>query len=260
VAGDRVLRGVADRVRESMRGSDSLTRWGGEEFIVLAPGTSLPDAHILAQRICEHVAQQDFAEVGRVTISIGVAEHLPSETFENWLNRVDQAMYESKQLGRNQVRSNIAGVPDHSAPEGEEERFVKLVWKSAFVSGNELIDEQHAHLFRISNDLLDAVLSRKPPYEISAAIDRLLDSIARHFEEEETILRELGFAKLTEHLEAHARLIAKGRDLAQAFRAGELSTGPLLQYLTYDLVAMHILCADREYFDLTLLNLRSSRA
>ncbi|MBK8791150.1 MAG: ABC transporter substrate-binding protein [Holophagaceae bacterium] len=95
--GDRVLRQVADCVRGAMRLSDSLTRWGGEEFIVLMPNTGLSSATILADRIRVAIATHDFAEVGQVTASGGLAEHLPGDTREGWLERADQAMYAAKQ-------------------------------------------------------------------------------------------------------------------------------------------------------------------
>ena len=76
--GDQVLCEVANRIRATIRVSDSLTRWGGEEFLVLMPNTDLSDAMTLAERIRERIATHAFNRVGTVTASLGVAEYLSS--------------------------------------------------------------------------------------------------------------------------------------------------------------------------------------
>ncbi|BDU68069.1 diguanylate cyclase [Geothrix oryzae] len=249
--GDRVLMEVADQVRAVIRLSDSLTRWGGEEFIVLMPNTGLANAKALAERIRESLAGCAIEGIGPVTASFGVAEYLPDASRESWLERVDHALYRAKQAGRNRVEADPlqSGIePRGEHPEGT---FLKLAWSASFRSGNPLIDAQHERLFRLSNDLLDAVLSGRDDGDLAALVTKLLSEVAQHFQDEEAILADLGFSGLQEHRQKHAELIGKALDLQQAFQAGTLSSGRLFQFLAQDVVALHMLKADREFFHLT---------
>lgn len=108
-AGDAVLREIATLVGAQVRRSDVLCRWGGEEFMVLVPGTGRDHAAAMAEKIRQGVAAHDFGLILRVTVSIGVGEVAPGETAEAWLRRVDAALYDAKQQGRDRVVA--AGVP-----------------------------------------------------------------------------------------------------------------------------------------------------
>jgi diguanylate cyclase (GGDEF)-like protein len=108
LAGDEVLAGFARLVRTCLRKEDLLGRYGGEEFIVLLPGTAQPAAAALAERIREQVAETQLHganEAVRITVSIGVAaesgEHLP--VLDLMIGRADDALYMAKAEGRNRV-------------------------------------------------------------------------------------------------------------------------------------------------------------
>ena len=101
--GDQVIREVANCIRSVIRLSDSLTRWGGEEFIILMPNTGLSSATVLAERIRESIATHDFEGIGKVTASLGLSEYVPSDSLDEWLDRADRAMYRAKDKGRNRV-------------------------------------------------------------------------------------------------------------------------------------------------------------
>ena len=249
--GDRVLKQVADCIFSCIRKSDSLTRWGGEEFIVLMPNTGLSYANILAERIRSHIAAQSLSTVDSVTVSIGVAEFHPNSSHEDWLDRADRAMYTAKREGRNRVELDATVSTTPPVNEHFEGHFVQLVWKDAFLSGNTLIDAQHQGLFRISNQLLDAFLSSRPTDEISNIVNHLLGDVVQHFQDEEVILSELAYPRLADHVNEHARLVSKALELAEAFKADTLSVGTLFQFLAYEVVTRHMLGADREYFPYT---------
>jgi|GEM_PF-3020440 len=103
--GDAVLKGLACIVRDSLRASDRLTRWGGEEFVVLAPETAGHEALTLAERIRERVRDEAFPTAGAVTISLGVAEHRPDESGDDLLGRADAALYRAKENGRDRCET-----------------------------------------------------------------------------------------------------------------------------------------------------------
>ena len=248
--GDLVLSQVADCVRAAVRISDSLTRWGGEEFIVLMPNTGLSSATIMAERIRESIASHAFPGIGQVTVSIGLSEYVPSASRDAWLERADLAMYRSKQKGRNRVEVDPVRRNTQAATEHLESTFLKLVWSPTYRCGNALIDAQHERLFQLANELLDALLSGRPIDEISEFVASLLREVIRHFHDEEAILTEKGFPGLVAHAKTHAELVAKALELEQTFQAGALSIGSLFQFLAHDVVAQHMLKADREFFHL----------
>ncbi len=107
-AGDRVLSGLAASVKASLRPTDHLGRWGGEEFIVLAANTELEGARELGERLRRDIAGVDFGALGAVTISVGVAQRAAGESRKSLVARADEAMYRAKQRGRNRVEVNSA--------------------------------------------------------------------------------------------------------------------------------------------------------
>jgi diguanylate cyclase len=114
--GDRVLQTVAEVIRGSVKGRDVAARFGGEEFAILLPETPLRGALVLAEQIRQTVARGRIRRIDRdetiggVTISLGVANYRPGETLEQWLERADRALYQSKQRGRNCVTAAAAGL------------------------------------------------------------------------------------------------------------------------------------------------------
>ena len=100
--GDEVLKTLSNRVKRLLRNSDTYARWGGEEFVVLLPTANLKAANALAEKIRAEIADNPISEQ-RVTVSIGVAEYQRGESQEALLQRVDIALYEAKNTGRNKV-------------------------------------------------------------------------------------------------------------------------------------------------------------
>ena len=104
--GDRVLRIFSWLISADLRDSDLYARWGGEEFIILMPETTARNALVAAERIRMAVEKQDFRQKISLTVSIGVAERTAqTKTLDQLIHQADQAMYQAKKLGRNQVCS-----------------------------------------------------------------------------------------------------------------------------------------------------------
>jgi diguanylate cyclase (GGDEF)-like protein len=107
--GDRVLKAFARLLTDSVRKEDLPARYGGEEFMLLLPGTDLKEATALAQRI--RLTQENLTVSGitrQITASFGGTQFLAGDTAEAFIKRVDEALYEAKALGRNQVRMKDA--------------------------------------------------------------------------------------------------------------------------------------------------------
>ncbi|MCX2908447.1 sensor domain-containing diguanylate cyclase [[Curtobacterium] plantarum] len=113
-AGDAVLVSLAALLRQACRTGDIVSRFGGEEFILLLPHTTLADAVRTAERIRETVSATTFPFAGTMTISAGVALRSDQDSDrDSLLRRADEALYEAKAAGRNTVI--IAGAEEFSA-------------------------------------------------------------------------------------------------------------------------------------------------
>ncbi len=119
VAGDSVLRQVAEALKGQVRRVDVVARYGGEEFCLVLPQVTKADAMEVAEKLRRSIAEQPVhgAPAGRVTASAGVA-HLPTDatTLEGLLEAADAALYASKHRGRNQI---TAFAPDLDKSPGE---------------------------------------------------------------------------------------------------------------------------------------------
>lgn len=107
-SGDLVLQMVARTIRKSLRPSDMLARFGGEEFLILLPCTPAKQARLVAERLrkaverCQITAEQGQA-LPSVTISVGVSPLAEQETIEQAIELADQALYQAKHNGRNRI-------------------------------------------------------------------------------------------------------------------------------------------------------------
>ena len=106
-AGDEVLVRLARTVETVLREPDRVGRWGGEEFIVLAPDTDLDGGRCLAERLRRVIEDLDLGDYGNVTISIGLAMAGEGEVRRDLVARADRALYAAKNAGRNRVE--VAG-------------------------------------------------------------------------------------------------------------------------------------------------------
>jgi len=106
LAGDRVLRQVAAQLRDSLRTEDVCARWGGEEFMILLPETSLQQAVIVAEKLAAAVREKEITweqHVIRLSMSFGVGEFQAGSSIDAFTQRVDNALYAAKNAGRNRV-------------------------------------------------------------------------------------------------------------------------------------------------------------
>ena len=102
--GDTILKELALIVKTSVRSSDVVVRWGGEEFIVFTPNTTLEQAHQLAESIRRIVKSTTYSKVGQLTTSIGVTSFKQDDSLKSLVQRADCALYMAKKLGRDNVQ------------------------------------------------------------------------------------------------------------------------------------------------------------
>ncbi len=106
LAGDSVLKKIARIITSNLREIDIFARWGGEEFVIQAPGTTLDGAIGLAEKLRNKIECYDFAEPEKITMSFGVTTLKNDDNTISFINRADEALYRAKEGGRNQVVYN----------------------------------------------------------------------------------------------------------------------------------------------------------
>ena len=109
--GDKVLEEVALVLKNNIRQTDFIGRWGGEEFLIVCTATGLEGATKLANKIREKIEEYRYSVKSNVTASFGVAAFIACEDRKSFFVRVDQVLYNAKKLGRNRVEvSNSRNV------------------------------------------------------------------------------------------------------------------------------------------------------
>jgi diguanylate cyclase (GGDEF)-like protein len=111
LVGDLVLVEVAQLLADRLREADTLSRWGGEEFMILAPHTELAQALMFAEQLRAVLEGNRFSSVGKLTCCLGVTQQGDNDTVDWMIHRADTALYHAKNNGRNRVEAFAANLP-----------------------------------------------------------------------------------------------------------------------------------------------------
>ena len=101
--GDAVLIEFSNILSNNVRETDYVSRWGGEEFLILCPNTGIKEAEILSEKILNIIRNHNFSLIGSLTASIGICNFSKQLEIYDVLNNADKALYQSKDKGRNRI-------------------------------------------------------------------------------------------------------------------------------------------------------------
>ncbi len=237
-AGDAVLRQTARVAEQLIRSSDWLVRFGGEEFILVMPQTTLDGAFAAAEKIREALERSDHPDVGKVTASFGTSQRKSNESFDSWYGRTDQALYQAKQSGRNRV---VSAVQDALPAQP-----LRVEWVAQWEVGHPLIDEQHRKLVEISNNLIAMLMAPQVQQEeVRLWLSRLLESLEKHFKSEEEILADAGYPELSDHAALHDQLLRQTQQLKASYLKNEIGESAFILFVVQDVVMGHMLKEDK---------------
>lgn len=102
-AGDAVLKEFAATVKDSLRKTDTVGRWGGEEFLIVVPAVGIEAAAVMAEKLRRIIETNPFTGVPGITCSFGITSSVPGDSVTAMIKRADQALYRAKNTGRNRV-------------------------------------------------------------------------------------------------------------------------------------------------------------
>ncbi len=239
--GDALLQAVGRRLRNCVRESDTVARMGGDEFVILLPRLGEPsDAIRVAGKVIEALAEPFLLAERecRVGASIGfcIAPD-DGDDMEALLSHADAAMYQSKTRGK-----NVWTRYEPTLPNGKLVKIAFLDWSEEFSIGVPVIDSQHAWLMLLLNGISDAVKTGQPEEQIQGLLDELIAFTRYHFESEERLMRQYGYAETLIHQQAHRKLLEDLLSIQRRFESASLML--TLQSLKDWLIA-HVTGSDR---------------
>ncbi len=266
-AGDSLLIEAARRISSCIRETDTVARFGGDEFVVMLSelnedrSESTAQASNVAEKIRTSmsepyrltVLQDDDAEITvehHCTSSIGVVVFNHQFSREDILKWADMAMYDAKKAGRNCVVFNQQSGSKTSA-DRQSPTILHLNWHASYDCGESTIDDEHRKLFEIANQLIDSAFTRdEDPLKFDSELERLLAHVVHHFADEEAILERLHYSDLDSHVHAHKILVEHAAQLRDTALAGGVTIGELVDFLAEEVVAQHMLKTDRKFYPL----------
>lgn len=249
--GDKCLKKVAGILKHSVkRKTDTVSRYGGEEFSVILPEVNLEWALKVAENIRKNILNEQIVHESSpvapyLTVSLGVISVMGDEisSQEEIISLADTALYFAKERGRN--RTEFERI---TPKETIRNTLLKLVWNEKDECGNEIIDEQHIELFKLSNEIIDNIKNDFNQNHCLKLMETTISKLEKHFEDEEAIIEKTEFPYINEHKEIHKELLEKSKLFYELYKEDELDVEELMSYMTYDVVYDHLGLEDKLFF------------
>ena len=267
--GDLLLIEAARRIGSCVRETDTVARFGGDEFVVMLgelevnKAESTAQARIVAEKLRAALAEPylltiqqegkaEFTVEHHCTSSIGVVIFINHEADqEDILKWADMAMYQAKEDGRNLIRFFDSQGSNEEQVLAQEGKLLRLSWHESYSCGEATIDQQHRKLFELANLLIESAFTQNEnPEKFDLAWDKLLAHVVKHFADEEAMLLSHGYIDIEAHALAHKALVERALQLHNSVGGGSVTIGELVNFLANEVVAQHMLKVDRKFFPL----------
>ena len=242
--GDYVLKEIASILKENLRASDIVCRWGGEEFIVLCLNADMDKASIVADKLRKAIELKKFKGLYRITVSVGVTEWKAEDDRNSIFTRVDNSLYLAKLTGRNKV------VSDNGLDILQDGKPINIEWGPFFRSGNSLLDLEHRALIGLVNEIINNSITTNDRYISEALVDKLIEDMYIHFKNEEKLLELFVYSNLENHIEIHKKLLEEAKVVRHKFMNEEISAEDVARIMLQDIVVGHIVKDDFDFFSL----------
>lgn len=229
--GDQVLIHLSTIVRATLRDTDLLIRWGGEEFMVLAPGSDKYSSTAIAEKLRQHVALYDFPGIGKVTISLGIAEYIFGENIEQAVERADLALYRAKNGGRNQW------VLDQSLIHIDSQQTLTIDWRKL----KERLPLSSEPQFGFAKAIQTIVQNLGQPNDLqNQRIAQLYTLLEQCFDQQNQRLQQSPHPKAKWHCDIHQHLLLSAEILHQQYQHGQIDLLPLLDFYLSQILEGHM--------------------
>ena len=238
--GDSVLKLTANVLQNNIRKSDYAIRIGGEELLILMPNTDSQGAYVTAEKVRKAIEEAIHPVVGRYTASFGVAERTMEENYSDLYLRIDKALYQAKDKGRNCV------VISDSL--GGEYAAVSFKWNPNWNCGEIHIDEQHKELLRKVSQLVNSTSIETEKQNTINQIDDIISHIITHFNYEEKSLREVCYEDIQNHEKIHGQLLKRAQEIKEAVTIGKLDSLKAFAVIFEEIIVGHLLSEDMKFF------------
>ncbi|WP_028828844.1 diguanylate cyclase [Proteocatella sphenisci] len=240
--GDYVLSEIAKILNKNLRASDTICRWGGEEFLILCSRTDKEKALIVAEKLRREIESHVFENINTITSSFGVTQWQVGDNQEKIFRRMDNSLYLAKLTGRNKV------VFDEEITILQNEAPSNIEWGAFFRSGNVNIDMDHHELIVISNEIIrNCFLDHREEFT-KILFDKLIDLTDKHFKNEEDILKLYNYEGLGEHKDIHEDFLQKALIVQKNLNDGDVNSVDVAKYLIQDMIVGHIVKHDFDFF------------
>jgi diguanylate cyclase (GGDEF)-like protein/hemerythrin-like metal-binding protein/PAS domain S-box-containing protein len=263
--GDLLLVEVAHRIGMCVRETDTVARFGGDEFVVML--AELDGDAAAAEKQARSIAEKIRSALSapyRLTLA---PEEAVERTVEHWctasigvvifdyrsgrddvFKRADMAMYDAKSAGRNRVVVARQSDEDSSGT-GRTEGVLRLIWHDSYDCGEATIDREHRKLFELANKLIESAFAREENHqEFETCLTEMFEHLVQHFADEEAILARERYIDLDAHILAHKVLLEHALRLRNELGSGSVTVGALVNFIADDVVSQHMLKTDRNFY------------
>ena len=240
--GDSVLKMTARLLKENSRTSDFAIRIGGEEFVVLLPHTDIIGARTFAEKIRTEIEAGMHPVAGKFTASFGIAQRNPGETYRSLYKRMDDALYQAKQAGRNCVMN--------ASDEINVYNVTMLKWNKNWNCRESKIDKQHKELFELASCFMNISMDTISKEQAKEYLESMMEQLKAHFAYEELMLEKYDFDQLHMHKMIHEKLYARGQQIKDNVIDGVTEFSQATVFMFDEIIIGHLLSEDVKFFQL----------